>query len=131
MLMKKYLIPALLLTLFLGGCYPGGPDYVEQLDLVISNHDPDFNFGNVSTYSLPDKVVKITGQMIEDPDGNGEPDYISQVTADLILNQLRSNMNSRGYTEVDESQNPDLILLPSAMHLCHSFRIFLPRQLLR
>ena len=112
--MKKNLIP-LFLLLVLAGCYPNGPDYVEQLDLVVSNYNPDFDFAGKLTYSLPDKVIKITGEKIDDPDGNNLPDFIDQTTANLILNQIRSNMNARGYSEVDESGDPDLILLPSAM----------------
>ena len=112
--MKKYLI-AIVSAVLLAGCYPNGPDYVEQLDIVVSNYDPNFDFSAKSTYSLPDQVVKITGESIDDPDGNGQPDFIDQGTATLILNQLRDNMNARGYTEVDETEDPDLIILPSAM----------------
>src|SRR4030095_10637984 len=112
--MKTHLIQ-LFFMLILAGCYPNGPDYVEQLDIVISNYDPNFSFSSKSTYSLPDKVIKITGEEIDDPDGNNLPDYIDQGTATLILNQIRSNMNARGYTEVESTESPDLILLPSAM----------------
>ena len=41
--MKKYLI-AIVSAVLLAGCYPSGPDYVEQLDIVVSNYDPNFDF---------------------------------------------------------------------------------------
>jgi hypothetical protein len=97
------------------GCYPSGPDYAEQLDLVLTNYDPEFDFASRQTYSLPDRVPIISDEDIDDPDGNDEPDFVDPATATLILNGIRTNMNNLGYTEVDESQSPDLILLASAM----------------
>ena len=105
------------LAICLAGCYPSGPDYVEQLDLVVTNYDPNFDFSARSTFSLPDKVVKITGENIEDPDGNNEPDYVTQTYADMILNAIRDNMLSYGWSEVDESASPDVIILPAAMEV--------------
>jgi hypothetical protein len=99
----------------LSSCYPNGPDYVEQLDLVISNYDPSFDFSSKQTFALPDNVIKITGEAIDDDDGNDLPDFVEPGTATLILNTIRNNMINKGWTEVDESGNPDVILLPSAM----------------
>lgn len=117
--MKKLIIFAL--PLLLAGCYPNGPDYVEQLDLVVTNYDPDFSFTSTSTYSLPDKVVIVSGEDIDDPDGNGEPEYVDDATAALILSGIRDGMNGYGYTEVDETSDPDLIILPAAMQTTYLY----------
>ena len=54
------------------GCYPGGPDYVEELDVAISKHNPDYDFVAKATYAMPDKIVKITGNLVE----GDEPSFI-------------------------------------------------------
>src|SRR5688572_17062542 len=102
----------ILLTVFLlAGCYPKGPEYIEDLDLVVTNHDVSFDFKKYKTYSLPDRIVKITGNLEEGED----PEYVNEITADLILDGIRENMQSYGWTEVSELQDPDMIILPSAM----------------
>jgi len=32
----------------LWGCYPGGPDYYEELDVSLSKHNPDYDFAGKS-----------------------------------------------------------------------------------
>ena len=62
------------ISLFLvWGCYPQGPDYVEELDVVLTYHNPDYDFGSQATYAMPDKIVKITGNL----DEGEEPEYYS------------------------------------------------------
>ncbi len=103
----------LMLVASLGACSPNGADYVEELDVVYTNYDPSFSFTSKSTFALPDKVVYISNEGIGA--GSGEPEYLPIQLASPILATLRSNMRAMGYTEVDESANPDLILLPSAL----------------
>ncbi|SHO64361.1 DUF4136 domain-containing protein [Algoriphagus zhangzhouensis] len=95
-------------------CTPEGAEYIDELDIVYTNHDPDFVFSSQNTYALPDQVVKITEEIVDGEPGD-EPEYIDPAYSVTILNSIRSNMNSLGYTEVDKSANPDLIVLPSAM----------------
>jgi len=103
---------AILLSLFiLSGCYPQGPEYIEDLDLVITNHDVAFDFKKYKTFSLPDRIVKITGNLTEGED----PEFVNDGTAALILDRIRENMETYGWTEVGETQEPDMIILPSAM----------------
>lgn len=97
--------------MLLAGCYPKGPEYIEDLDLVATNHDVSFNFQQHSTYSLPDRIVKITGNLAEGED----PEFINEVSAAMILDRIRANMETYGWTEVEADQNPDMIILPSAM----------------
>ena len=54
--------------LLLWGCYPGGPDYVEELDVSLTKHNPEYDFASKATYAMPDKIVKITGNLVEGED---------------------------------------------------------------
>lgn len=100
----------IIIALLLGGCYPTSPTYVEDYDIVLTNYNKNFDFSTHKTYALPDSIVKITGAAI---DNGGEPDFIDQDNADLILDQIRANLNANGWTETD-SLTADMIILPSA-----------------
>jgi hypothetical protein len=110
----RYLLIACLLT-FQWACYPKGAEYTDELDLVYTNYTSDFDFASRKTYSIPDSVIKITGDNFSDPDGNGKPEYLSQASATVILNQLKQNMNNYGWTLVNKSDHPDVVLLVSTM----------------
>ncbi len=102
---------ALLLTglvFTLGGCYLEGPDYTEELDLVYTNYDAEYNFASKGTYARPDEIVKITG------DPTAPPEYIKAIYAGPILNQIDVNMAALGWTKVDVNASPDIQLLPAA-----------------
>jgi hypothetical protein len=111
--MKKILIFAL--PLLMAGCYPNGPDYIEQLDLVVTNYNPDYDFSSKTTFSIPDNVVIITGENLEDPDGNGQPDFVSEPYNSQIINTIINELEDRGWTNVDTAANPDVWILPTAM----------------
>lgn len=92
----------------LWGCSIQGPDYTEELDLVYTNYDNQFNFVSQGTYSLPDKIVKITGDPL------APPEYIKDLYGIPILAQIESNMTALGWTKVDVNASPDVQLLPAA-----------------
>jgi hypothetical protein len=94
----------------LWGCYPQGPDYIEEMDIVVTKHNEEYDFTTKGTYAMPDKIVKITGSLAE----GEEPDFMPQVTADKILARIAQNMTSLGYSKVDISANPDLVLAPAS-----------------
>lgn len=108
---KKLATIVVVASVLLSGCYPGGPNYIDDLDLVVTNHDPSFDFRKLGTYAMPDKVVKITGNVIE----GGEPEFVSDAYASAILDAIRKNMQGYGWTEVPEFADPDVIILPSAI----------------
>lgn len=98
-------------ALLLAGCYPNGPDYAEELDVVLTYHNPDYTFGTKTTYSMPDKIVKITGDLQE----GDVPTFIPDATAALILSQIEENMTALGYQRVDiETEGADLLLMPAS-----------------
>jgi hypothetical protein len=109
----KRKISIVLLTLgiaMLWGCYPGGPDYAEEMDIVLTKHEADYDFAAKSTYAMPDRIVKITGDMTE----GDEPEFIPDITAEKILAQIELNMDELGWERVDVSAEPDLLLTPAA-----------------
>jgi hypothetical protein len=100
---------ALAMPLLFAGCYPNGPEYIEEYDLVLTNYAPEYDFYSRTTYSLPDSVVNITGDVVE----GGSPDMMDPGYADPILSSIRENLNARGWHEVGEAEDPDVVLLPS------------------
>jgi hypothetical protein len=100
----------LFIAVILIGCYPKGPEYADELDLVYTNYDKTYNFQAGNTYALPDKIVKITGKLLE-----GEtPSYIKEPFNTQILAQIEKNMTSLGWTKVGIDQTPDILLTPAA-----------------
>jgi len=118
-MIRKRLILTTVLTipLLLLGCYPEGPDYIEDFDLVITNHDPKFDFKSKRTYALPDQVVKLTGTATN----SDEVEFVAPEYADIILARIRKNMTEYEWEEVSANDNPDVILLPSATTSTYSF----------
>jgi hypothetical protein len=101
---------AFLSVLFLWGCYPDGPTYTEDLDLVLTHHNPDYDFTAKNTYAMPDSIVKITGNVQE----GEKPEYIKDIYADQILQMIEANMSDLGWTKVPLNADPDMLLTPAA-----------------
>jgi len=99
---------ALLVTV-LFGCYPAGPEYVEELDVTYSNFDKNFDFVSRGTYSMPDKVVKITG------DPSKPPEYLKDLYGVPILAQIDKNMQALGWTKVTANTTEDIQLMPASV----------------
>ncbi|SFT38945.1 protein of unknown function [Algoriphagus locisalis] len=99
----------------LQACTPDGAEYIDELDVVYTNYDVNHNFASNNTFAVPDKIVKIEGQFINGAGGDFEPEYVSPVYTTAILASIRTNMRNAGYTEVDKSANPDLIILPTVI----------------
>jgi hypothetical protein len=107
--MKRKISTALFIIgiLLVTGCYPGGPDYAEEMDIVMTKHNDSYNFASKATYAIPDRIVKITGSVNE---GN-DPEFIPDVAAEKILAMINDNMAKLGWKKVDDlSENPDLVM---------------------
>ena len=107
---KSISVLAMLLIILLAGCYPQGPEYVDDLDVVITDYEPTYDFAGKGTYAMPNKIVKITGDVVE----GDEPQFIPDVTATAILAQIEDNMEDLGWEKVDYDNNPDVLLTPAA-----------------
>ena len=98
------------LIVVLSGCYPQGPEYIEDLDVVLTSFEDEYDFSNGTTYALPDRIVKITGNVTEGDD----PEFIPDATAALILVQIEKNMTEMGWQKVEVDADPDVLLTPAA-----------------
>jgi len=113
---RKLAVFILTALLVMSGCYPYDPVYGEEADLVVTKHDPDFDFTTLNSFALPDEVVKITGAM----DNGEEVQFIDQEYADVILAEIRQNLLDDGWVETD-AENADVIILPSAIQTTTEF----------
>ncbi len=92
--MKKKFIFYLSIALVMASCYPGGTEYYEDTDVVYTDYDKEFDFSSKGTYSIPDKIVKIEGDL-----GEGEdPEYVKEPYNKQMLDQIKSNMTALGWT---------------------------------
>jgi len=105
---KVQSILALALAVLVSGCYPAGPEYVEETDIAYSNYDKAFDFVSKGTYSIPDKITLITGDI------NKPPQYVKDIYGVPILDMINTNMQALGWQKVDVNSNPDVQLLPGA-----------------
>ena len=99
-----------MLVLILSGCYPKGPDYVEDLDIVYTSYDEGFDFKARSTYARPDSIV-----VEVDIDRNGDTTliYMKPRFSDPILAEIDKNMQAYGWTKVGVGDDPDILVLPA------------------
>jgi hypothetical protein len=113
--MKRVLSKTMLAVItgaFLLGCYPAGPEFVEDLDVVYSSYDEEYNFQSKGTYAIPDKIV-----VDVEIDKNGDTTfvYMKPVYATPILQAIKSNMSELGWTEVGIDKNADILVTPAGM----------------
>ena len=109
----KIKIRAILMLILAGmlyGCYPEGHDYYSDYDIVYTNYDKEYTFAGHGSYTIPDQIVKITGDVIDGED----PHFVSPVYATPMLERMKSNMQALGYTYVADTASADLILVPYA-----------------
>jgi len=86
----------------LTSCYPGGAEYTSDTDLVVTTHNPDFNYSAVTTYYLPDSISHIV------PEGD-EPDYSFDP---FIIEEMERNFDALGWERVDSTftAEPDVAI---------------------
>ncbi len=97
-------------SLSLWSCYPDGAQFYEETDLTFTQYDVDFDFSLRQTYSIPDKIVVD----VEIDNGDTTFIYMKDVYAKPILQTIETNMGNFGWTKVDISQRPDMVVTPAA-----------------
>ncbi len=107
-----YFIIASLSGFGLAGCYPQGPEFTEDLDVVYTNFDPEFDFPGHNTYAMPDQIV--TDVQITNS-GDTIYEYMKPIYADQILARIDANMAALGWSKVDVSANPDVLMMPAGI----------------
>ncbi len=91
------------------GCYPGEVTSIGQLDLVATVRDPNYTFGAVQTFYMPDTIIQIN----EDQQGAIDIDRSGD---DEILTKVRANLLALGWTalsraDVQNGAVPDVAVL--------------------
>jgi hypothetical protein len=99
----------LLIMIFMVSCYPEQANLYENFDLVYTNYEEEFDFSSQRTYVMPDKIVKITGNL---EDGE-EPKFIKEPYNSQVLSQIESNMTAKGWTKIEDPKNADIAILPA------------------
>ncbi|TFH01414.1 MAG: DUF4136 domain-containing protein [Calditrichales bacterium] len=85
-------------------CFPYGPEDIEEFDIVATFRADDVNFGAITTFALPDSIVRI-----DNSGGNNNSGTTGQYDA-LILDQVATNLVARGYTRVQDPDEADVIV---------------------
>lgn len=106
--MKKLLYLGILV--FMVSCYPEGVDYYEETDLIYTNYEEGFDFTSQATYAMPDRIVKITGNLAEGED----PEFIKEPYNTQMVNRIQSNMSALGWTLTEDPADADVVLFPAA-----------------
>jgi len=110
--MKKLLLNLVIvagLAVAMTACYPGGAEYTEDTDIVVTQYNPDFNFINITTYYVSDSIQHLVD----------EGDTPNRTYDQDILNDLRNNFNSLGWTTFDladtiNGELPDVAIVVTA-----------------
>lgn len=97
--------------ILLDSCYPQGAEFVDELDLVFTEYNEDYDFGAKETYALNEEIPLIGTNPIEYL--NDKPGMAPRVQT--ILSKIRANMEDRGYAEVDVDNDPDMYLPIAAL----------------
>ena len=104
--MKRTLFPGLLVAV--ASCYPGDITSLEQLDVVLTFQNPDTDYSQLLTYSMPDTVVQI------DEDSSAikvDHSFDSQIVA-----KVKARLGTYGWTEVSfPADTPDVFVLASVV----------------
>ncbi|HMG94104.1 MAG TPA: DUF4136 domain-containing protein [Chryseolinea sp.] len=108
--MKRLLLMAVIPVVLLS-CYPAGPEYVEDLDVTYTTYNQDFDFQSRQTYAMPDKIVVD----VDIEDGDTTWIYMKDIFATPILAAIDDNLESRGWTKVDISDEPNVVVTPGAL----------------
>jgi hypothetical protein len=115
--MKRFrivLLGVLGAMLIIGGCYPGGPEYTADYDLIITDYSQDYWTATTpSTYYMPDSLGWIVDR--EDLDNN---DDLTREYDEFILGEVAENMALYGYERVDSldvDNPPDVYLFTQAI----------------
>ncbi len=110
---KAGILVALVAALVLGlaACYPGGPENLDELGIVLTLKNPEGNFTGMMTYAMEDTVVELA----KPGDDSSEP--IHTRFNPIILEELQGQMGNAGFTrEMDPAANkPDAWLSVGAV----------------
>ena len=99
------------LVLGLAACYPGGPENLGELGIVLTLKNPEANFAGMMTYAMEDTVAELKKP------GDDSSIPIHPQFNPIILDELQVQMEKAGFTrELDPAANkPDVWLSVGAV----------------
>ena len=99
------------LVLGLAACYPGGPENLSDIDIVLTLKNPQGNFSGMMTYAMDDTVAAL----ISEGDDSSIP--IDPRFNSIILEELQIQMGKAGFTREmnPETNKPDVWLRVGAV----------------
>jgi hypothetical protein len=105
-------ITTLAMMVVLAGCYPDESASVDELDIVLTNYDSTYNFGEITAYVMPDTVIAILDP--DNPDNNFEYKHTYD---NVILSELDKQFGLLDYDRVTDTltTKPDVGVLVSAV----------------
>jgi hypothetical protein len=107
--MKKKVFYLIGIIFLMVSCYPGEIESYEETDLVYTNYDDAFDFASKGKFSMPEKIVKITGNLAE-----GEtPEYVKEPYNTEMLSLVKKQMEDLGWSYEDVPENADVVLFPA------------------
>jgi hypothetical protein len=115
--MKIKSILSLGILLLMGGCYPGGAEFVDELDVVFTDYDKNYDFGNQASFHLVDSIY-----VARDP---GDP-VLPASTRNAILTTIRTNMTNNGYISLPDTAGADMILFATVNLTDKTFTTLFP-----
>ena len=97
------------MVLGLAACYPGGPEEIGDLGMILTFSSPSTDYSNLMTYAMEDTVIVL--------DTGSSSDPLDQQFNSTIIETLHANMAARGFTrEMDPATNkPDVWLAVGAV----------------
>lgn len=98
------LVAVLILTAtILQSCYPGEELTYSDTDLVATFYNKDADFAMKQTFAIPDSIIRL------DEDGNpvSDPGPFDQ----QIINKIKSELQSLGFTEEAVPANADVLVI--------------------
>jgi len=82
----------------LAGCYPGGAEYTSDTDIVITNYDDEFDFGDITHYYLADSIYHIVD----------EGDEVNTSLDAFTIGLLEDHFNALGWERsIDTIADPE------------------------
>ena len=112
--MNKIAPKLLILFLFLVGCYPYPDTQVVEsdLDIVVTHFNDSTDFTTISTYILVDSIAILS----EDDIQSDDPFYENELD-EVVLDEIRAQMNALGYTEVFQSFSADVGIVATGLRV--------------
>jgi hypothetical protein len=100
----KVILPVACVVAISWGCEPQ-PDELKLFDqfVVSTNYDENADFGSYLTYYIPTDTIGLVSNIPSD-----DTIIVGSNYARPVINQVKTNLNARGYQYVDIDESPDL-----------------------